>query len=143
MPENANTWPIFAFGGTHALGRRTVENRDFLTRHDAAAADAADAEAADVARVVERAHLELQRSVGIADRLRHARQDRLEQRLHRSVFGAKSASADSRGAPSTALSASARSRGDAPFGPWLRPPRSLAALATFTSIVAQPFSADA
>ena len=48
-----------------------------------AAADAADADAADVARVVERADLQLQRPVGVAvARRRDAREDGFEQRAH-------------------------------------------------------------
>ena len=81
-PGNANTWPIFAFGGISPSAERTVQHGDFLARRDAAAADAADAEAADVARIVERADLELQRAVGIAHRRGNVRENRLEQRLH-------------------------------------------------------------
>ena len=91
-----------------ALGQRTVEDRDLLPGHDAAAADAADAEPADVARVVERAHLELQRRLG--DRRR--------------VAGTRARIVSNSGCI------------DASAGvDW--------AFATFTSSVAQPFSADA
>ncbi len=59
-----------------------MENHDFLPRRETAAADAADAETANVAGVVQRADLKLQRRLGIACGSRHPRQDRLEQRAH-------------------------------------------------------------
>ena len=61
------------------FGERAVEHGDFLAGREPAAADPADAEPPDVARIVERGDLELQRPVGIADRRRHVREDRFEQ----------------------------------------------------------------
>jgi len=48
-----------------------VQHQHFLHRLDAPAADAADADLADVARVVERADLQLQRLVGVFVANRH------------------------------------------------------------------------
>ena len=71
-----------------ALGQRSVQHRDFLPRGDAPAADAADAEPADVARIVERGNLQLERPVGIADRRGNVLDHGLEQRSHvRALWG--------------------------------------------------------
>jgi hypothetical protein len=66
--------------------QRTVQHGDFLARHQLAAADAADAQAAEVARIIERAHLELQRAFDVALGLRNRAQDGLEQGTHRPAF---------------------------------------------------------
>ena len=60
-PVNWKIWPIFARARNRARCERAAQHGDFLARGDAAAADAADAEPTDVARIVERADLELQR----------------------------------------------------------------------------------
>jgi len=65
-----------------ALGFVAVHHRDFLARPDAAMGDAADADAADVAGIVERTDLQLQRPFDIDIGLCHMLEDRLEQRLH-------------------------------------------------------------
>ena len=70
-----------------ALGERSVQHGDLLPRCEATAADPADAEPPDVARIVERGDLELQRRVGIASRRRHVREDRFEQRPHVGTLG--------------------------------------------------------
>jgi hypothetical protein len=57
-----------------------VQHDDLLPGHEPAAPDAADAEPADIARIVERADLQLQRRFRIARRRRHPRQYGLEQR---------------------------------------------------------------
>ena len=57
-----------------------------LRRLEPAAADAADADLADVARVVERADLQLERRVGIFVAHRNVLEDGLEQRLEIGAF---------------------------------------------------------
>src|SRR5206468_798389 len=54
--------------------------RNFLRSLQAAAPDAADADLADVARVVERADLQLQRLVGVLVAHRHVLEDRGKER---------------------------------------------------------------
>ncbi len=68
-----------------ALDRRAVRaelDHHVLQRTHAAARDAAHADLADVARVVERNDLQLERAVRIVVTLRHLVEDGLEQRLH-------------------------------------------------------------
>ncbi len=67
-----------------AARRRGIagENHHFLPGDEAAAADPADTEPSDVARVVERADLQLQRPVGVAGGGGHAGENRFEQRPH-------------------------------------------------------------
>ncbi len=69
-----------------------VAQRDVLPGTDHAAADAADADPADIAVVIERRDLQLQRSRLVGCGLWHVRQDRLEQCAHvlagRSMIGA-------------------------------------------------------
>ena len=59
-----------------------VQHKNFLRRPELAAADAPDADASHVARIVEVADLQLQRSVRISAGRRDAFDDRVEQRLH-------------------------------------------------------------
>ena len=59
-----------------------VHDDDFLVGTHAAALDATDAELAHVGGVVERAHLDLQRAVGVDFGCGHVLEDGLEQRAH-------------------------------------------------------------
>ena len=69
-----------------ALRERPVEDRDFLPRLQAPAADAADAEPSDVARIIERAHLELERLVRVAHGCGHVRKNGLKKSPHVAAF---------------------------------------------------------
>ena len=61
---------------------RSAQHGNGLPGTDAAAIDAPDADAADVARIIERADLKLQRTVRIVGAHRHMRKDGFEQRPH-------------------------------------------------------------
>jgi hypothetical protein len=74
---NPSTWMIFSL---RALPSRSTTVTGMPA--DLAALDAADADRADVARVVELAHLQLQRAVDVDVRRRAVLDDRLEQRRH-------------------------------------------------------------
>src|SRR6266571_1733733 len=59
-----------------------LQHQHVLERVKAPAADAADADLADIARIIERADLQLQRTLGVLVAYRHVGEDRLEKRLH-------------------------------------------------------------
>ena len=65
-----------------AVGKRRIDDGHLLPGNEHAAPDTTDAQPADVARIVERAHLKLQRSVDVSAGRRNLREDRLEQRPH-------------------------------------------------------------
>ena len=75
--------------GTSPSASGPFEHGDLLPGRNAAAADPADAQPPDIARVIERGDLELQRLIGVAHRRRHVREDRLEQRAHVGAFRAR------------------------------------------------------
>ncbi len=73
--------------GNLALPERPVQHRDLGAGPERPAADAADAQPPDVARIVERRDLELQRRGRVPARLGHVRENRVEQRLHVAALG--------------------------------------------------------
>ena len=91
MPANAKICVTRALGATCAFGERAVEHGDFLPCRETSAADPSDAKTPDIARVVERGDLELQRLVRVADRRRHVRENRFEQRPHVGALRARRA----------------------------------------------------
>src|SRR6267142_4308561 len=64
------------------LGALAVKEHDVLQRPHAAAVDAADADFADIAGVIERADLQLQRTVGVLIAHRYIFENRLEEGGH-------------------------------------------------------------
>jgi hypothetical protein len=86
MPANAKSLRDARLRRDLFVAERTAKNAHFLPRAHPSATDPADAETADIARIIERGDLELQRRFGVARRWRHVREDRLEQRPHVGAF---------------------------------------------------------
>jgi hypothetical protein len=88
MPANATMSPALAEEAHHlhdplvAHLAVAVDDHDRAAAANAPALDAPDADGADVARVVEQAHLQLQRAVLVDVRRRAVLHDRFEQRRH-------------------------------------------------------------